>query len=74
MTAINYDTEFLEDGHLIRPISIGLIRGDGTWYYAVVDDPDLITCALTFPWLAENVLPSLPLAYCEDRDGTRLWR
>lgn len=68
MTAIDYDTEFLESGAAspIRLISIGMIRDDGTWYYAVADDPDLITCAIAHPWLREHVIPALPVAFAAD--------
>jgi hypothetical protein len=61
MTAIDYDTEFLEDGRTIDLISIGMVRDDGTTYYAVVQDVQLISRAFQHPWLREYVLPSLPV-------------
>jgi hypothetical protein len=65
MTAIDYDTEFIESGPAspILALSIGMIRDDGATYYAVVDDRDAITLALMNPWLAENVIPSLPVQF-----------
>jgi hypothetical protein len=68
MTAIDYDTEFLESGGSspILPISIGMIRDDGATYYAVVEDRDTITLALMNPWLAENVIPALPIQFFVD--------
>lgn len=55
------DTEFYESGarNPIHPISIGLVREDGTEYYAVYRDApwDLIA---QHDWLRENVLPHLP--------------
>lgn len=56
-----YDTEFLEDGHVIRLISVGMVRATDFHYYAVVNDPDVITLAYGDPWLRENVIPSLPV-------------
>jgi hypothetical protein len=60
MTNIYYDTEFLEDGRTIELISIGMIREDGTEYYAVNADMP-VTRIWRHPWLRENVLPSLPV-------------
>lgn len=58
---IYYDTEFLEDGVTIRPISIGMVREDGAEYYAVFNDAMTMRDASEHPWLRENVLPYLPL-------------
>jgi len=54
-----YDCEFLEDGHTIDLISIGVVGEDGREYYAVVRDApwDRIR---RHPWLMRNVVPSLP--------------
>lgn len=75
MTRIFYDTEFLEDGRTIIPISIGMITDDGASYYAVNGDlnqePDgewLHKSGKTTwqrimgnPWLRGNVVPHLPI-------------
>ncbi|WP_435215937.1 3'-5' exoribonuclease domain-containing protein [Streptomyces sp. bgisy034] len=60
MTAIDYDLEFLEDGHSIELISIGMVCDDGREYYAVNSDApwDRIR---EHSWLMENVWPHLPL-------------
>lgn len=60
MTRFFYDTEFLENGHSIGLISIGIIADDGREYYAVNQDAPW---ALVYEheWLMANVVPSLPL-------------
>jgi 3'-5' exoribonuclease Rv2179c-like domain len=73
MTAICYDTEFLEDGHTIRLISIGMIRDDGCWYYAVAKDHDLITLAYQHPWLSEHVIPGLPVKLIDVGADRPMW-
>lgn len=65
MTRVFYDTEFLEDGERIHLISIGMVREDGTEYYAVNSDADWKAIA-RHRWLCENVVPHLPLT----RTGT----
>jgi hypothetical protein len=57
-----YDTEFIDDGKTIDLLSIGVVAEDGTEYYAVVDDLELINRAHNHPWLRENVVPLLPVA------------
>lgn len=57
-----YDTEFIDDGRTIELLSIGVVAEDGTEYYAVVDDLELINRAHSHPWLRENVVPFLPVA------------
>lgn len=54
-----YDCEFIEDGHTIELISIGIVASDGREYYAVNADvsQDRI---IQHSWLRENVWPSLP--------------
>lgn len=61
MTAIDYDTEFIEDGSTIDLISIGLVADDGREYYAVASDApwDRIR---KHDWLVRNVVPYLPIA------------
>lgn len=59
MTAIYYDTEFIEDGRTIDLISIGMVADDGREYYAVSSEFDLKKLAAN-DWLMANVWPSLP--------------
>lgn len=56
-----YDTEFLEDGHTIELISIGIVCEDGREYYAVNADMPYERLKRD-DWLCENVVPHLPLA------------
>jgi len=60
MMRIFYDTEFLEDGKTIDLISIGMVRDDGTEYYAVAADAPWGRIR-EHEWLCENVVPHLPL-------------
>lgn len=74
-----YDFEFLEDGHTIEPISIGIRAEDGREYYAVFEDAPWLRI-LEHEWLMANVVPSLPLlppdqwfknrAYADILDGS----
>jgi hypothetical protein len=50
------DTEFMEDGRTIELLSIGIVREDGTEYYAVSADADRTRAN---DWVTENVLPFL---------------
>lgn len=59
-TAIDYDTEFLEDGATIALISIGLVREDGAEYYAVNSEAPWKRIKEN-DWLVRNVVPSLPI-------------
>lgn len=71
MTRIYYDTEFIEDGHTIVLISIGMITDDGRSYYAVNGDledkthpTDNVTTwerIVKHDWLVRNVVPHLPI-------------
>jgi hypothetical protein len=56
-----YDTEFLEDGHTIELISIGMVAEDKREYYAINSEMDLPRI-LKQDWLVREVLPSLPLS------------
>lgn len=60
MTRIFYDTEFLEDGHTIDLISIGMVREDGRELYAVSSEFDQ-TAVRQHPWLRKHVWRSLPI-------------
>lgn len=78
---IFYDTEFLEDGKTILPISLGMVREDGETLYAVNDQllrpPTKLSVPPDYPyarvaandWLMRNVVPHLPL---KSRDGREL--
>jgi len=59
VTRIFIDTEFIEDGHTIDLISIGMVDDGGREYYAVSADFDFRKLAAN-PWLMKNVWPSLP--------------
>lgn len=52
-----YDTEFIEDGHTIDLVSIGIVSEDGREYYAVSTDADH---SKANKWVRENVLNQLP--------------
>jgi hypothetical protein len=58
---IYFDTEFLDDGRTIRPISIGMVKETGEEYYAIFNNALTIADATNHPWLKANVLPYLPL-------------
>lgn len=58
-----YDFEFVEDGQTIDPVSVGMVREDGTELYAVFATAD--EAALTGdPWLRDNVWVQLPTVPC----------
>ncbi|WJY68417.1 polyadenylate-specific 3'-exoribonuclease AS [Corynebacterium auris] len=52
-----YDTEFIEDGHTIELVSIGIVAEDGREYYAVSTDFDATRAN---QWVRKNVLDKLP--------------
>lgn len=56
MTRYWFDTEFIEDGHTIDLLSIGVVCEDGREYYAVSGDADLSKAG---DWVKENVIPHL---------------
>ncbi|HEY5834996.1 3'-5' exoribonuclease domain-containing protein [Streptomyces sp.] len=60
MSDIDYDLEFLEDGHTIELISIGMVADDGREYYAVNSEMP-VDRILANHWLKANVWPHLPL-------------
>lgn len=52
-----FDTEFLEDGTTIMPISLGMVRQDGVELYFEFDfDEQKVQ---QHPWISKNVLPHL---------------
>ena len=64
-----YDTEFLDDGHWIDFISLGMVTEDGRPFYAVSSDFDL-NRLLGEPWLLDNVVPGLPVRLHRGGNGT----
>ncbi|MEJ5920565.1 MULTISPECIES: polyadenylate-specific 3'-exoribonuclease AS [unclassified Corynebacterium] len=52
-----YDTEFIEDGHTIDLVSIGVVCEDGREYYAVSTEFDERKAG---QWVRQNVLNQLP--------------
>lgn len=50
------DTEFIEDGKTIEPLSIGLVREDGAEYYAEPAETDR---SKANDWVVQNVFPWL---------------
>lgn len=68
MTRYFYDTEFLEDGHTIDLISIGIAADDGREYYAVQQRSWRQWRKIyQHEWLRENVMPSLPRIHGDRR-------
>ena len=68
MTRIFYDTEFIEDGHTIDLISIGMVReSDGAELYLVNRDMP-IRRIRKHAWLMKNVVPSLPRGHGDRRN------
>jgi hypothetical protein len=55
-----YDCEFLEDGHTIDLISIGLVKDTGGTYYAINQEAPWSRIG-AHPWLVKNVVKHLPL-------------
>jgi len=57
---IFFDTEFIEDGHTIDLISIGMVKEDengaASFFYAENSECDLNRAD---PWVKENVIPHL---------------
>ncbi|HEV2175214.1 MAG TPA: hypothetical protein VGR71_16695 [Nitrospira sp.] len=68
VTRIVYDTEFIDDGVTITPLSVAMRRSDGAELYAVTDDLSAMARAADSGWLRENVLRWLPVTI-EYRDG-----
>ena len=66
MTAIYYDTEFLEDGRTIELISIGMVREDGAELYLVNRDMP-VRRIRKHQWLMANVVPHLPKGHGDRR-------
>lgn len=60
-----YDTEFIDDGHTIELISIGVVAEDGREYYAISTE---FNPERAGKWVRANVLPKLP------SPSSQLWR
>jgi 3' exoribonuclease, RNase T-like len=60
-----YDTEFIDNGHVIDLISIGVVAEDGREYYAVSTE---FNAELAGRWVRAHVLPKLP------PPASALWR
>lgn len=83
---IFYDTEFLEDGKTIMPISLGMVREDGETLYAINEKllrpakgissrpDDLYARVCESDWLMRNVVPHLPLVSRDGRELTHKWQ
>lgn len=67
MTLVCLDTEFLDDGRRIEPVSLALVC-ETAEYYGICADSD-ITAVTRHAWLRANVVPHLPII-TEDGD----WR
>lgn len=51
-----FDTEFIDTGNEVHLISIGMVREDGSEYYAELDDAPLEKAC---DWVKQNVIPFL---------------
>lgn len=57
-----FDTEFIEDGHTIDLISIGIVDDIGREFYCCNSECNLEKAN---PWVQENVMPFLPPFTCD---------
>lgn len=71
---IYYDCEFIDTGREILPISIGLKADNGDQMYRINNDPVIISRAFTNPWLAEHVMPHLPVERLSDQWAWKVGR
>lgn len=65
MSSVNefcYDFEFLSDGTIIMPISLGVVSDDDRDLYLVNEETDLLAASRD-PFLRDHVLTSLPVEY-----------
>ncbi len=60
-----YDSEFIEDGHTIELVSLGVVAEDGREFYAVSTEFDESRAG---DWVRANVLPKLP------SPSSKVWR
>ena len=68
---IYYDCEFIDAGVSILPLSIGLKADNGDQLYRINNNQPIISRAFSDPWLADNVMPHLPV---ERMNDTWAWR
>lgn len=66
MTNIFYDSEFIDDGYHIEPISFAMVCENQPPIYWVTNSKITQSRILAHPWLKENVVPSLPLIIDND--------
>lgn len=66
-----FDTEFIEDGHTIDLLSIGVVCEDGREFYAESTEADLNNAN---EWVQENVLPHLWHRQADKSDANRWFR
>lgn len=59
-----FDCEFIEDGHTIDLVSIGVVRDDGAWLYLENEEADL---SKANDWVREHVFPHLSPQYAVPR-------
>src|SRR5215207_5628685 len=64
MARLWFDTEFIEDGHAIDLVSIGLVRDDGHYFYAELAEADHSRAS---DWVRDNVLVHL-------QGGINIWK
>jgi hypothetical protein len=60
---IYMDSEFVEDGHVVDLLSIGMVREDGDSLYLINADHGTLFRAVNDPWLRENVAVHLPIRF-----------
>ena len=65
MTKVFLDTEFVDDGRVIDPVSLPLVTETGAEYYAVFADGGVDRAARD-EWLRVNVVPHLPVVLAAD--------
>lgn len=66
---IFYDSEFIDDGYTIEPISFGMVAEGYPPLYWVTNNKVTQNRMLVHPWLRENVVPHLP--FIVDRNNGR---
>lgn len=62
------DTEFLDDGRLIQPLSLALVSETGAEYYAVFADGGM-HAGIKDEWLRSHVIPHLPVTLAASGSG-----
>jgi hypothetical protein len=67
-TRIFLDTEFVDDGRLIQPLSLALVSETGAEYYAVFADGGM-NAAVEDEWLRAHVIPHLPVTLAASGSG-----